>query len=118
HAKIYLDFNGDTTDTWLTVSPGTTPAYDIDAMPSSFSQTELDNIKEVYQRVSEKFSPWDIDVTTIDPGSPYNPYETAHIVIGGDGKNGMPGYWYGGTQAAGGISIVGGFSDPDPNFTT
>src|SRR6478672_4952197 len=55
HAKIYLDFNGDTTDTWLTVSPGTTPAYDIDSNPNSFSQTELDNMTEIYKRVSEKF---------------------------------------------------------------
>src|SRR4029079_12561759 len=29
-AKIYLDFTGDTTSTWVSYNPGTTPAYDTD----------------------------------------------------------------------------------------
>src|SRR3712207_6232654 len=30
HAKLYLDFNGDTTSTWGSYRPGTTPAFDTD----------------------------------------------------------------------------------------
>src|SRR6266536_2649192 len=30
YAKLYLDFDGDTTSTWGSYSPGTTPAYDTD----------------------------------------------------------------------------------------
>src|SRR5205823_4811735 len=118
HAKIYLDFNGDTTGDWGGVTPGTTPAYDINSDANTFSQTEKDNIKEIWQRVSEKYSMWDVDVTTIDPGSPYNPYDVAHVVIGGDGKNGNSTNWFGGTTAAGGIAQIGGFTNPDPNATS
>jgi hypothetical protein len=117
HAKIFLEFRGNTTTDWGGLVPGTTPAYDVDGNPTSFSQTELDNVHQIWQRVSEKFSPWDINVTTVDPGV-YNPYDTARIVIGGNGKNDGSNYWYGGANPAGGISYVGGFTNPDPNITT
>src|ERR1043166_5539561 len=71
-AKIYLDFDGDTTATYGNYTPGTTPAYDIDGDPTSFSQQELDNIKSIWMGVSEKYSPFRINVTTVDPHTEIN----------------------------------------------
>ncbi len=70
--RIFLDFDGHTTTgTAWNQSYGTTivtPAYDIDNNPSSFSSTELANIREIWERVSEDFLPFNVDVTTEDPG--------------------------------------------------
>src|SRR5690349_8238126 len=57
-AKLYLDFNGDTTGTWGQYSPGTTPAYDVDGNTADFSDTEVANIREIFARVAEKYSPF------------------------------------------------------------
>jgi hypothetical protein len=92
---IYLDFDGDPATTWYTYTVPPTPAYDVPVYdpntgqlvrdPSSFSATELANINEIWQRVSEAFSPFNVNVTTVDPGS--YPYRVAeHIIIGGDGS--------------------------------
>lgn len=105
-AKLYLDFDGDTTATWGTYSPGTTPAYDTDGSVSSFSDTELANIREIWARVAEKYSPFNIDVTTADPGN-LNDGETLRVVIGGNGA------WSGSLQ--GGTAYVGGFYSTSPN---
>jgi hypothetical protein len=106
-AKLYLDFDGDTTTSWGTYSPGTTPAYDADGNASSFNETELANITEIWQRVAEKYSPFNLDVTTIDPGN-LNDNQTLHIVIGGNGA------WAG--SGLGGTAYTGGFSSPSsPN---
>lgn len=43
------------------------PAYDTDGDRTTFSQTELDAIYEIWQRVSEDFIPFDINVTTEEP---------------------------------------------------
>ncbi|NBY00400.1 MAG: hypothetical protein EBQ87_00210, partial [Planctomycetes bacterium] len=70
--RIYLDFDGHTTTgtQWNITNGATivTPAYDIDNNPASFSATELANIREIWERVSEDFLPFDVDVTTEDPG--------------------------------------------------
>jgi subtilisin-like proprotein convertase family protein len=68
--RIFLDFDGHTTTgtAWLNGATIVSPAYDIDNNPSSFSSTELANIREVWERVSEDFLPFNIDVTTEDPG--------------------------------------------------
>ena len=70
--RIFLDLDGNnTTGTAWNQSYGTTivtPAYDIDNNPSSFSSTELANIREIWERVSEDFLPFNVDVTTEDPG--------------------------------------------------
>lgn len=97
--SIYLDFDGDTTNFWGPYTPGTTPAYDSDSDPTTFSQAELDNITEIWQRVSEKFSPYNINVTTVDPGT-YPTYTTIHMVIGGNGS--WIGYY-------GGIAYISSF---------
>ena len=111
-AKIYLDFDGDVTQTWGTYSPGTTPAYSIDTDTNNFSSVEVNNIREIWMRVAEEFSPFNIDVTTVDPGN-LTDNQTLRIVIGGDGKNGQADYWVG--SRAGGIGYVGGYYNTQPN---
>ncbi len=104
--KLFLDFNGDTTSSWGTYSPGTTPSYDMDGNPSSFNQAELTNIDLICRGVAEKFSPFNINVTTVDPGT-YGNLSVARAVIGGTGS------WYGAT--IGGISFTGGFYTSSSN---
>ena len=67
---IYLDFNGATlTGTAWNGSSGSITAkpYDIDSQPDSFSDTELQRIQYIWQRVSEDYAPFDVDVTTEAP---------------------------------------------------
>src|SRR6266487_5596273 len=71
---IYLDFDGHVTtgtpwNTWDTQLPNivSTP-FDLDGFPLTFSPTELEYIQHIWQRVAEDYSPFDIDVTTQDPG--------------------------------------------------
>ncbi|WP_374330512.1 PKD domain-containing protein [Aestuariivirga sp.] len=67
---IYLDFNGATlTGTaWNSSSSSiTAKPYDIDGQPASFSDTELQRIQYIWQRVSEDYAPFDVDVTTEAP---------------------------------------------------
>src|SRR5690606_133371 len=46
-----------------------TPAYSRDSNPNSFSALELNSIREIWARVAADYSPFNIDVTTIDPGN-------------------------------------------------
>lgn len=70
---IYLDFDGHTvTGTAWNNSFGlatinATP-YTLDADASTFSTTEQDAIQSIWQRVAEDYAPFDVDVTTQDPG--------------------------------------------------
>ncbi|CAD6881953.1 PKD domain-containing protein [Methylomonas albis] len=65
---IYLDFNGHVaTNTAWSMTTLTAQAYDIDGNPGAFSNTELNNIREIWQRVAEDYAPFDVDVTTQEP---------------------------------------------------
>lgn len=71
---IYLDFDGhNTTGTSWNTSSGVDPIvnrpYDIDGDPTTFSDAEKRDIQEVWLNVAEDFAPFDVDVTTEDPGS-------------------------------------------------
>ena len=48
--------------------PIVSPAYDLDGNPSSFSNAELDRIQDIWKLVAEDYAPFDVDVTTEDPG--------------------------------------------------
>ncbi|MDB5319707.1 MAG: peptidase domain protein [Phycisphaerales bacterium] len=98
--KVYLDFTGAPAQAWGSFNATQTPAYDTDGDETSFSATELDQIREVWSRVAEKYSPFNVDVTTVDPGT-YPYFQVARVVIGGDGA------WAGGVY--GGYSYVNGF---------
>jgi hypothetical protein len=109
---IYLDFDGHTTtDSWWTRFNNNTaivtPAYDFDGNVSSFSTSELERIQYIWQRVVEDFSPFNVNVTTADPGldalsrsGSGDQTWGVRVVIGS-------GSWYGN---AGGVGYVSSFS--------
>lgn len=103
-AQLFLDFNGDTTPNWGTYHPNTTPAYDQDDDTTTFTDAELTAINSIWARVAEKFSPFNINVTTVDPGN-LNNLQTMKIVIGGDGS------WY--PDPAGGVAYQNSFNSLD-----
>jgi hypothetical protein len=72
--KIYLDFDGHTVTgtSWnAAFTSGATivsQPFDADGNPSSLGSSELAAVQEVWARVSEDYAPFDVDVTTEDPG--------------------------------------------------
>ncbi|MBC8116976.1 MAG: hypothetical protein H7062_21480 [Candidatus Saccharimonas sp.] len=66
---VYLDFDGFTTtdDSWGSTAIVTAP-FNPDAT-AGFSNAELTAIQDIYQRVAECFSPFDVDVTTQAPST-------------------------------------------------
>jgi hypothetical protein len=106
-AKLFLDFNGNFQASWGGWSNVNTPAYDTDGNAGSFSAGEQNAIYEIWQRVAEDYAPFNIDVTTIDPGSRADRV-VAQIAIGGNWSD-----WYG--SSAGGVAYVGGFNNSAPN---
>lgn len=105
-AKLYLDFDGEPAQSWGSYSVTATPAYSTDSDTANFSDSELANIQQIWARVAEKYSPFNIDVTTINPGSFADKVATK-VVIGGNGS------WTG--QTYGGIAYIGGFYNSSSN---
>lgn len=67
---IYLNFTGATlTGTaWNSTSDTiTAPPFDIDGTPESFSDSELERIQYIWQRVTEDYAPFAVNVTTEPP---------------------------------------------------
>ena len=69
---IYLDFDGHTTTSYVWIQFNNyedivTPAYSFEG-DSSFSEAELERIQTIWEGVSEDFLPFNVDVTTEDPG--------------------------------------------------
>ena len=107
HAKLFLDFDGAAAiPDWLGLPVPQTPAYSVDSNENDFTSQELSNIRAIWARVAEKYSPFNIDVTTEDPGNRNN-LETSCIVIGGDDT------WLG--APAGGVAPLGAFYNGAPN---
>lgn len=112
---IYLDFNGHTTTAtpWNNEFAGgqtiVTPPYSIDTN-AAFSDRELLNIQHIWQRVSEDYLPFDVNVTTEEPtpdklaksGNGDTTYGV-RVVIGGNSLDWM-------YEAIGGIAYIGSFS--------
>ena len=111
---IYLDFNSHITadSVWNKQNnngnPFTTPAYDTDGN-IKFSEQELAAIQEIWARVVEDFSPFDVDVTTQEP--PESDLVNSkngdnrwgiRVVIGGNGD------WY---KMVGGVAYISSFDD-------
>ena len=107
-AKLYLDFSGSSDPTWGSYNPGTTPAYSQDSDTTTFNDAEIASMREIWARVSEKYSPFNIDVTTQNPGN-LTDRLTQKVVFGGDGA------WLG--AQAGGVSYVGAFYNTAPNVS-
>ena len=70
--KVFLDFDGHRVQSsaWNDVTHPVidVAAYTMDA-DAAFSEAELDVVQEVWARVAEDYAPFDVDVTTEDPGT-------------------------------------------------
>jgi subtilisin-like proprotein convertase family protein len=109
---IYLDFDGYTTSGtfWNTDFTNgqdfTTPPYDFNGNPA-FSNAELEQIQRIWERVTEDFLPFNVDVTTEDPGvealrnlGGADDEWGIRVVMGEDQMN----------TGAGGIAYIGSFT--------
>lgn len=70
---LFLDFDGHVTQgtAWNNsygIASINSPAFDLDGNPNTFNSTELTRIQNIWKRVSEDYAPFDINVTTKDPG--------------------------------------------------
>lgn len=71
---LYLDFDGQVlsgtgwNDDFANGAAISAAPYDTDGNPGSFSAAERAAVVAVWQRVSEDYAPFDLDVTTADPG--------------------------------------------------
>jgi hypothetical protein len=108
HATIYLNFAGDTVASWTNWSNITIPSYATEGDNAPLTQTDVDSITGIWQIVAENYSPYDVNVTTVDPRT-LKGYSggVSQIDIGGNGS------WTGGTY--GGMSQVGGFIGSSPS---
>jgi fibronectin type 3 domain-containing protein len=117
---LYLDFDGHTTvnSAWSNGS-GTinAKAYDKDGDPTTFSDVERTEIQIAWSRLAEDYAPFDVDVTTEDPGtaaidrtsSSDQVYGTRCVITTND---------FGacnGTGTCGGVAYVGVFDWPYGN---
>lgn len=72
---IYLDFTGETVSgtAWNPSYAGgsaiVVPPYSSDADTATFSSAELTEIQRAWQIVAEDYAPFDVNVTTADPGA-------------------------------------------------
>src|SRR5437867_3203575 len=109
---IYLDFDGNVTSgtQWNSQFSGgadiISEPFDLDGDPSSFNTAERERIQYIWQRVAEDYAPFDVDVTTHDPGvdalrnTPDDYYGTRVVI--------SPTSWY--PANAGGVAFVGSFN--------
>ena len=70
---LMLDFDGATVSgtAWNAeegVPSGAAPAWSLDGDPATFNDSEREAIQTIWQRVAEDYAPFDIDVTTQEPG--------------------------------------------------
>ena len=100
---IYLDFTGHLTSgtEWNRAYTGWrdfwTPRMDLDGDPSRFSSLEHAVVQATWLSVREDYAPFDVDVTTEDPG---DGFDGIRVVVG-------PNTWY--PEDAGGVGYVGSF---------
>src|SRR6185369_11142317 len=93
-AKLFLDFDG--------YPQWGRPAWGTDGDPTTFSDSEAASITAMWEAVSEKYAPFNIDVTTDDPG-PRDPRHIAFVTIS------RTDYGTGGSAGVGGFAA--GVSD-------
>jgi DNA-binding beta-propeller fold protein YncE len=113
-ATLYLDFDGHFQAEWGGHTNITTPIYDIDEDPTTFSDVELELITLAWKKTAEDFAPFNINVTTVEPpqlaaGVPDSVANgvAMRIAIGGDNS------WYG--SGVSGVALIGSFTSSAPN---
>ncbi|WP_183407690.1 fibronectin type III domain-containing protein [Nocardioides marmoriginsengisoli] len=70
--KLYLDFNGYTIPSggdWSGAAAGPVSGFNLEGSASTFTAAELTRIQEIWRIVAEKYAPFNLDVTTQDPGT-------------------------------------------------
>jgi ELWxxDGT repeat protein len=118
---IYLDFDGHTTSntswnsTFTSGAPIVTPPFSMDGS-NNFSDIELERIQRIWERVSEDFLPFHVNVTTQEP-----PLHALRRSGTGDTQWGIrvvigPDTFF--PTAAGGVAFIGSFtaSSDTPTF--
>lgn len=123
---LYLNFGGDERAQWSGKDPnGNTWTFpdvnvpyhpkDITTLPfervdnSPLTDRQRAQITEIWARVAEAYAPFDVNVTTVDPGN-LDDGKTLMVNIG------MSNDWFTGKLGATGISDIGNFTDPYPNI--
>lgn len=111
---IYMDFDGHVTgagNPWNSENGGnpiTALAFSMDANRNSFSPVELAKIIDLWRMVAEDFLPFDVDVTTEDPGAAVMQGKgTMRAVIGPTPTVSSPSA---GWKTAGGIAFLTSFN--------
>ena len=118
--RIYLDFDGHFTtktlwQTYFRYGDIDTPAFSLDANYDAFTDLEKAAVQDIWARVAEDFAPFEVDVTTEDPGvdalintGGSDAEWGVRVVVGGDGS------WMG----SAGVAVMGGVgqSDGSPAF--
>lgn len=105
-ATVYLDFLGFVEPVWGSYSNITTPVFDLDGNSASFSTNEITAITRIWQRVSEDFAPFNINVTTVNPYD-FSNGKAVRVSIGGSGS------WT--STPVGGIAYVDSFTNSNAN---
>ena len=96
-ATLFLDFDGSPQMQWGAGTMAAMPAYDNDGDATTFEDAELADIRSIWGIVAEKYSPFNINVTTADPGT-YPVGQTLRVVIAGQ------------TATVTGFASLGGFT--------
>jgi len=85
--------------------------YDTDGDETTFSDSEQDDIIEIWERVAEDYAPFDVDVTTEEPTT-WNQYKGRVLITPDVDKDGKHCPHYG----AGGVAYLGVFGLAGPPF--
>ncbi len=107
---VYLDFDGHLTSgtSWNNGNDIDSAPWDLDGNGSNWSTAEAEGIQRTWLRMAEDFIPFDVDVTTEDPG-----VEKLRRTNAGDQDYGIrvvlspTDGWFGG---AGGVAYIGSFN--------
>lgn len=99
---IYMDFNGHVAPEW---DDFVYDGFDLDNNPGSFSNAEQKMIRQSWQSLAEDFLPFDVDITTQDPG-----LEALRNTGGGDTHWGIRAV-VSNTEGSGGWAYVDSFSE-------
>ncbi len=102
---LYLDFDGHYQATWGSYRNLRTQAFDSNGNAAGLSGAEMSAVREIWLRVAEDFAPFNLNVTTVEPG-PAAAARSLRVVIGATA--GFP-------AGVGGVAYVDSFLNSAPN---